>query len=62
MEVTIINLTLQDFTNMALDDYYDCCIWDNRKEENVFIGIIRDIPEELLNENFFHGKFKKEKY
>lgn len=56
-----MNLTLQDFTNMALDDYYDCCIWDNRKEENVFIGIIGDIPEELLNENFFSWEIQEGK-
>ena len=45
-------MTLQDFVDMAIDDYYDCYVWDNDKEEEVFKGTIDDIPEELLEQEF----------
>ena len=39
-----MGITLQDFIDMAIDNYYDCYIWDNEKEEQVFSG---EIAEEL---------------
>ena len=45
-------MTLQDFSDMAIDNYYDCYVWDNEKEEEVFIGTIDDIPDELLECEF----------
>ena len=45
-------MTLQDFIDMAIDNYYDCYIWDNEKEEQVFCGEMLDIPEELLDQDF----------
>ena len=33
-------MTLQDFIDMAIDNYYDCYIWDCNKEEKVFEGKI----------------------
>ena len=44
--------TLQDFVEMAIDNCYDCYIWDNEKEEEVFCGEMVDIPEELLEQEF----------
>lgn len=37
---------------MAIDNTYDCYIWDNEKEKNVFEGMLRDIPDELLELDF----------
>ena len=45
-------MTLQDFIDMAIDNYYDCYVWDNEKEEEVFCGEMVDIPEELLEQEF----------
>ena len=45
-------MTLQDFIDMAIDNYYDCCVWDNEKEEQVFYGELTDIPDELLECEF----------
>ena len=45
-----MGMTLQDFVEMAIDDYYSCYIWDNEKEEQVFCGELADIPEELLEQ------------
>ena len=47
-----MNLTLQDFIEMAIDNYYDCYVWDNDKEEEVFRGTLDDIPDELLECEF----------
>lgn len=47
-----MDMTLYDFVNMAIDNYYDCYVWDNEKEENVFDGTIDDIPDELLSMPF----------
>ena len=33
-------MTLYDFIEMAVDNIYDCYVWDNNKEENVFEGKI----------------------
>lgn len=41
-------MTLYDFIEMAIDTIYDCYIWDNHKEKNIFEGEICDIPDELL--------------
>ena len=43
-----MGITIQDFIEMAISDDYSCYIWDNEKEEEVFIGTIDDIPDELL--------------
>ena len=45
-------MTLQDFIDMAIDNYYDCYVWDNEKEEQVFCGGLADIPEEFLEQEF----------
>ena len=45
-----MGITLQDFIEMAIDNYYDCYVWDNEKEEQVFCGELVDIPEELLEQ------------
>ena len=45
-------MTLQDFIDMAIDNYYDCYIWDNETEEQVFYGELVDIAEELLEQEF----------
>ena len=47
-----MGITLQDFIEMAIESYYDCYVWDSEKEEEVFKGIINDIPEELLECEF----------
>ena len=47
-----MGITLQDFIDMAIDNYYDCYIWDNEKEEQVFCGELADIPDELLEQEF----------
>lgn len=41
-------MTLYEFIEMAVDNCYPCYIWDNNKEENIFGGILSDIPDELL--------------
>lgn len=45
-------MTLQDFVDMAIDNYYDCYVWDNEKEEEVFRGTIDDILDKLLEADF----------
>ena len=47
-----MGITLQDFVEMAIENYYDCYVWDNEKEKEVFKGIIDDIPDELLECEF----------
>lgn len=47
-----MGITLQDFIEMAIENYYDCYVWDNEKEKEVFKGIIDDIPDELLEYEF----------
>lgn len=44
-------MTLYDFVEMAIDDYYECYVWDDIREENVFKGVISDIPNELLEQD-----------
>lgn len=41
-------MKLYEFLNMAVEETYDCYIYDNEKEEDVFVGMISDIPDELL--------------
>lgn len=45
-------ITLGEFVEMAIDNVYDCYIWDCEKEENVFEGTLREIPEDLLEADF----------
>ena len=47
-----MGMTLQDFVEMAMENYYDCYIWDYQNNEKVFEGIIADIPDELLEQEF----------
>ncbi len=47
-----MEMTLQDFVEMALDNIYDCYIWDNNKEKEIFRGMLSDIPDELLDREF----------
>jgi hypothetical protein len=44
-------MTLYDLVHYAIDNYYECYVYDCDKEENVFEGEISDIPEELLECN-----------
>lgn len=41
-----MGMTLEDFLELAIDDYYPCWIWDVDKEEEVFNGEVTDIPDE----------------
>ena len=45
-------MTLQEFIDLAIENYYDCYIWDCEKEEKVFEGCLYDIPDELLEADF----------
>lgn len=45
-------ITLGEFVEMAIDNVYDCYIWDYEKEKNVFEGTLREIPEDLLEADF----------
>ena len=47
-----MGMTLQDFVEMAISDDYICYIWDNEKEEEVFLGELAEIPEEVLYQEF----------
>ena len=47
-----MGMTLQDFIEMAIENYYDCYIWDYQNNGKVFEGIIADIPDELLEQEF----------
>lgn len=41
-------MTLYEFIEMAIDNSYDCYVWDNNTEDNVFEGKMDNIPDELL--------------
>lgn len=41
-------MTLYDLKEMAIDTFYECYIWDNEEEEEIFRGTLDDIPDELL--------------
>lgn len=43
-----MNMTLGEFVEMAVHNNYDCYVWDNEIEENVFIGTLDEIPKDLL--------------
>lgn len=47
-----MEMTLEDFIDLAMDNYYNCTVWDNEKEEVVYEGTIINIPNELLGKNF----------
>lgn len=57
----IVNMTLYDFINMAIDNYYNCYIWDSKKGENVFEGEISGIPDELLEHEIASWEIKNDK-
>lgn len=54
-------MTLYDFIEMAIDTIYDCYIWDNHKEKNIFEGEICDILMNYWNTKLLRGKFQKVK-
>ena len=54
-------MTLYDFIEMAIDNYYECYVWDNNKEENVFEGTIDDIPDGLLEHKITSWEIKNGK-
>ena len=54
-------MTLQEFIDMAIENYYDCYVWDCDKEENVFEGKLYDIPDELLESEFSSWEIDGEK-
>ncbi len=45
-------MTIGDFVEMAIDNIYNCYVWDNEREEKIFRGILCDIPDDLLTEEF----------
>lgn len=45
-------MTLGDFVEMAIDNVYDCYVWDTEKEQNVYEGVLAEIPDELLEAEF----------
>ena len=42
-------ITLREFVDLAVDDIYDCYIYDNEEKNNVFKGMLCDIPDDLLD-------------
>ena len=45
-------MTLYDFIYLALENYYECVIWDCTKECNIYEGTLDEIPSKLLNREF----------
>lgn len=43
-------MTLENFIDLSVDDFYIITIWDCEKSENVFKGELYDIPTDLLGE------------
>lgn len=43
-----MTMILNELAEMALDNTYECYIWDNEQEENIYTGILADIPDDLL--------------
>lgn len=41
-------MLLNEFVEMALDNSYECYIWDNEQEENIYAGTLGEIPDDLL--------------
>lgn len=41
-------MKLYEFLDMAVEETYECYIYDNAKEKNIFTGLISEIPDELL--------------
>lgn len=52
-------MTIGDFVEMAIDDIYNCYIWDTEKEEEVFEGPLSNIPNDLLEEEFTSWELEK---
>lgn len=52
-------MTIGEFIEMAIDDIYDCYVWDNEKEEEIFNGMLCDVPDDLLEEIFSSWELEK---
>ena len=42
-------MILNEMIELAVENYYECRVWRNVLEKNVFKGKISDIPENLLD-------------
>lgn len=47
-----MGITLNEFVEMAIDNVYDCYVWDNERDENVYEGTLAEIPNDLLEAEF----------
>lgn len=47
-----MGMTLGEFVEMAIDNVYNCYVWDNKNGENVFEGTLLSIPDYLLESDF----------
>lgn len=56
-----MGMTLGEFVEMAIDNVYDCYVWDNEKEENVFEGTLSEIPDDLLEAEFSSWEIERNK-
>lgn len=56
-----MGITLGEFVEMAIDNVYDCYVWDNEKEKNVFEGILSGIPDNLLEAEFSSWEIERNK-
>ncbi len=45
-------MTIYEFIEMAIDNIYDCYIWDNDLEKEIFKGMLCDIPDDLQEKEF----------
>lgn len=55
-----MGVTLQDVVEMAIDNIYNCYVWDNEKETEVFRGMLSDIPDELLEQELMSWEIEKD--
>lgn len=56
-----MGITLGEFVDMAIDNIYDCYVWDNEKEKNVFEGTLSEIPDDLLEAEFSSWEIERNK-
>lgn len=42
-------MTLENFIDLSVDDFYIITIWDYKKSKDVFKGELYDIPTDLLD-------------
>lgn len=56
-----MGITLGEFIDMEIDNVYDCYVWDNEKETNVFEGTLSEIPYDLLEAEFSSWEIERNK-